>query len=58
MGGQLDETPFFATRNISAILWAGYTGQDGGPAVFDILTGVTAPVGRLPVTQYPARYTD
>ena len=58
MGGQLDDTPLLSNPNISAILWAGYPGQDGGPAVFDILTGKSAPAGRLPVTQYPAKYTD
>jgi xylan 1,4-beta-xylosidase len=58
MGGQLDDAPLLQNSNISAILWAGYPGQDGGPAVFDILTGVHAPAGRLPVTQYPAKYTD
>ncbi|KAE9371995.1 glycoside hydrolase family 3 protein [Stipitochalara longipes BDJ] len=58
MGGQLDDTPLLTNKNISAILWAGYPGQDGGPAVFDILTGKYAPAGRLPVTQYPAKYTD
>ena len=58
MGGQLDDTPLLQNPNISAILWAGYPGQDGGPAVFDILRGAQAPAGRLPVTQYPAKYTD
>lgn len=58
MGGQLDDTPLLSNPNISAILWAGYPGQDGGPAVFDILTGVSSPAGRLPVTQYPAKYVD
>jgi beta-D-xylosidase 4 len=58
MGGQLDDTPLLQNRNISAILWVGYPGQDGGPAVFDILTGTYSPAGRLPVTQYPAKYTD
>lgn len=58
MGGQLDGTPLLKNANISAILWAGYPGQDGGPAVFDILTGTHAPAGHLPVTQYPAHYLN
>ena len=58
MGGQLDDTPLLTNHNVSAVLWAGYPGQDGGPAVFDILTGTRAPAGRLPVTQYPVGYVD
>ena len=43
---------------MNAIIWAGYPGQSGGAAIFDILTGKIAPAGRLPITQYPAAYTD
>jgi beta-D-xylosidase 4 len=56
MGDQLDNTPFVNNPNISAILWGGYPGQDGGVALLNIITGKTAPAGRLPVTQYPAHY--
>ena len=55
-GGQLDCTPIISNSNISAVLWAGVPGQDGGTAIFDILTGKYAPAGRLPTTQYPAEY--
>lgn len=55
-GGQLDSSPLVNNPNISAILWGGYPGQDGGPAIFDILTGKVAPAGRLPTTQYPSKY--
>ncbi|KAI5359147.1 putative glycoside hydrolase, family 3, glycoside hydrolase family 3 domain, immunoglobulin [Septoria linicola] len=57
-GGQLDDSEFLANSNISSILWAGYPGQDGGPAIVDVLFGKVAPAGRLPVTQYPAKYVD
>lgn len=57
-GGQLDDTPFLSNPNISAIIWGGYPGQDGGVALFNVLTGKTAPAGRLPITQYPASYVD
>ncbi|KAI0006607.1 glycoside hydrolase family 3 protein [Xylariaceae sp. FL0662B] len=58
LGDQNDDTPLLDNDDVSAILWAGFPGQDGGTAVFDILTGNTAPAGRLPVTSYPADYVD
>jgi len=56
-GGQIDNSPLVNNPNISAIMWAGYPGQDGGSAIIDIISGKTAPAGRLPQTQYPANYT-
>ncbi|TKA23286.1 hypothetical protein B0A50_07343 [Salinomyces thailandicus] len=56
MGDQVDNTPIIQNPNISALIWGGYPGQDGGLALFDIVTGKVAPAGRLPVTQYPAAY--
>lgn len=47
-GGQIDSSPIRDNSNISALLWGGYPGQDGGTALFDILTGKSAPAGRLP----------
>ncbi|KAF2397345.1 glycoside hydrolase [Trichodelitschia bisporula] len=32
--------------------------MDGGPEILNILTGHSAPAGRLPVTQYPAAYVQ
>jgi len=58
MGDQLDDTPFLNHPNVSAIMWAGFPGQSGGDAIANILTGKTAPAGRLPVTQYPEHYVD
>ncbi|RYP51943.1 hypothetical protein DL768_002819 [Monosporascus sp. mg162] len=58
LGNQNDDTPILNNNNVSAILWAGFPGQDGGTAVFDILTGTTSPAGRLPTTVYPADYVD
>ncbi|KAE8313999.1 putative exo-1,4-beta-xylosidase bxlB [Aspergillus transmontanensis] len=57
-GGQVDDSSLLANAGVGALLWAGYPSQAGGAAVFDILTGKSAPAGRLPVTQYPASYVD
>lgn len=57
-GGQIDETPFKSNPNINSILWAGYPGQSGDTAIFDIITGKVAPAGRLPITQYPSEYVS
>ena len=55
-GGQLDSSPIANNPNVSALLWGGYPGQDGGVALLDTVTGKNAPAGRLPTTQYPADY--
>ncbi|KAK0189847.1 glycoside hydrolase superfamily [Armillaria mellea] len=57
-GGQIDSSPIKNNPNISALLWGGYPGQDGGVALMDIITGKAAPAGRLPITQYPASYIN
>lgn len=57
-GGQTDSSPIVNNPNISALLWAGYPGQDGGVAIIDIITGKSAPAGRLPMTQYPASFVN
>ncbi|KAF2738056.1 beta-xylosidase [Polyplosphaeria fusca] len=58
MGDMLDNTPLLSIKGVNAILWASWPGQDGGPAVLDIITGAKAVAGRLPVTQYPTNYTN
>jgi xylan 1,4-beta-xylosidase len=57
-GGQIDDSTLLSNTKVNAILWAGYPGQDGGNAVFDVLTGAAPPAGRLPITQYPAAYIN
>lgn len=58
MGDQLDNSLIVQNPNISALMWGGYPGQDGGSALWDIVTGKVAPAGRLPVTQYPSTYVS
>ncbi|KAM7197555.1 putative exo-1,4-beta-xylosidase bxlB [Rhypophila sp. PSN 637] len=58
MGDQVDDTPVLRLKGVNSILWANWPGQDGGEAVMQLLTGVAAPAGRLPVTQYPTNYTE
>lgn len=55
-GGQIDSSPVANNPNVSALLWGGYPGQDGGVAMLDILQGIANPAGRLPTTQYPSDY--
>ncbi|KAG6901879.1 hypothetical protein C0995_007003 [Termitomyces sp. Mi166 len=57
-GGQVDDSALKNNQTVNAILWAGYPGQSGGTAIFDILSGKASPAGRLSITQYPAAYTD
>ncbi|KAG6865725.1 hypothetical protein C0991_012371 [Blastosporella zonata] len=57
-GGQVDDTVLKNNQTVNAIVWAGYPGQSGGTAIFDILSGKASPAGRLTITQYPAVYTD
>ena len=57
-GGQVDDTPLIKNKKVNALVWAGYPSQDGGTALLDLLIGKKAFAGRLPITQYPASYTD
>nr|AJK31203.1 Xyl3A [Humicola insolens] len=58
LGDQLDNTPLLKLQGAPSILWANWPGQDGGPAIISVINGTHAPAGRLPVTQYPANYTE
>ena len=57
-GGQIDCTYEKSSNTVDALLWIGYPAQAAGTAVANTLFGVTAPAGRLPVTQYIADYVN
>ncbi|KAJ4822032.1 hypothetical protein Tsubulata_001612 [Turnera subulata] len=44
--------------NIGAILWVGYPGERGAPAIADPIFGKYNPEGRLPLTWHEASYVD
>lgn len=55
-GGPIDISFAKGDPKISAIIWAGYPGQEGGTAIADVLFGMTNPGGKLPMTWYPESY--
>lgn len=57
MGTHVDDSEVLAIKGVGALLWVGYPGQDGGTAVMNVITGETAPAGRLSATVYPRGYT-
>ncbi|KAH7921176.1 glycoside hydrolase family 3 protein [Leucogyrophana mollusca] len=48
--GPLILEPWIEHPNITAVVWAGIAGQEGGNAIADILYGAYNPSGRLPYT--------
>jgi beta-D-xylosidase 4 len=58
LGDMVDNTPILNMKGVNSIVWANWPGQDGGSAVMNVLTGATSIAGRLPITQYPANYTQ
>lgn len=58
LGTSIDNTPLLVNEKVNSILWAGYPGMYGGPAVLGVIMGNTPPAGRLPITQYPENYTE
>jgi beta-D-xylosidase 4 len=58
LGDMVDNTPILALPGVNSILWTNWPGQDGGSAVMNVVSGKTAVAGRLPITEYPAHYTN
>ena len=57
LGTMVDSSEILSNDGVDGLIWGGYPGQDGGTAIANIISGVSAPAGRLPVTQYPGTYT-
>jgi len=55
-GGSVDIT--WAQANVPAIVHSYYPGEEGGNAIADVLFGLYSPSGRLPITLYPAAFTE
>jgi hypothetical protein len=57
-GGGVDLTYLRDSNEIGSLIWMGYAGQSGGLALANVMFGQYNPGGRLPITYYPASYTD
>jgi len=55
-GGMVDMTFAKASKDITAIVWAGYPGQSGGDAIARTVMGLSVPSGRLTQTMYPGSF--
>jgi beta-D-xylosidase 4 len=58
LGDMVDNSPLLSMEGVNSVIWANWPGQDGGSAVMQVITGAHAVAGRLPITQYPASYTN
>ena len=57
-GSSLDLTYVRDSDRTGSVVWGGYSGQDGGSAIADLLFGRFSPAGRLPITFYPDQYVN
>jgi len=57
-GGAVDVSEYKASKDIDAILYTSYPGQEGGQALADVLYGLYNPSGRLTTTIYQNSYMD
>jgi beta-D-xylosidase 4 len=57
-GSSIDLSYIRDSPQYASLIWAGYPGQAGGPAIASVIFGQYNPAGRLPVTFYPASYVD
>lgn len=52
--GPVDVTSFYENPNVTAILWAGFPGQESGNSITDVLYGDVNPSAKLPFTWGPS----
>lgn len=57
-GSGLDLTYVRDSPQCASLIWMGYAGQSGGLAIANVIFGDFNPGARLPITIYPASYTD
>jgi beta-D-xylosidase 4 len=57
-GSSLDLSYVRDKAEYGSLIWMGYAGQAGGYALGTVVFGQYNPAGRLPITFYPASYTD
>jgi hypothetical protein len=57
-GGGVDLSYIRDSDQYGSLLWMGYGGQSAGTALVNVMFGQYNPGGRLPITYYPASYTD
>ncbi|TIA90228.1 hypothetical protein E3P81_02560 [Wallemia ichthyophaga] len=53
--GQLDVEAWIEHPNVTAVLWAGFPGQESGNSITDVLFGYFNPSGKLPFTMAKQR---
>jgi beta-D-xylosidase 4 len=58
LGDMVDLSPILSMKGVNSIIYANWPGQDGGPALLNVISGAHAVAGRLPITEYPADYTN
>jgi len=57
-GSSIDLSYIRDSPQCGSLIWAGYPGEFGGPAIASVVFGQYNPAGRLPITFYPASYVD
>jgi beta-D-xylosidase 4 len=57
LGNMAGNSPLLSMDSVNSLIWANWSGQDGGSAVMQVISGAMTVAGRLPITQYSVSYT-